>query len=62
MVNLDRAGLEIGAMVHDSMLVSVAEKEVRTRALQIRNIMEIKLGGVKMTVSVKIGKTWGDCR
>lgn len=61
MVELDRAGLQVDAMVHDSVLLSVPESEVSERIKQIRHIMEINLNGLKLTVSVKVGHTWGDC-
>ena len=61
MVELDRAGFQIDAMVHDSVLLSVPENEVSDWIRQIRSIMEIDLNGLKLTVSVKAGRTWGGC-
>ncbi len=61
MVDLDRAGFQIDTMVHDSVLLSVPEQEAGDRVRQIRSIMEVELNGLKLTVSIKTGRTWGDC-
>ncbi len=61
MVKLDRAGLQLDLMIHDSVLLSVPEQEADERVREIRSIMEIELNGLRLTVSIKVGRTWGDC-
>lgn len=62
MLKLHEAGFQIDTMVHDSVLVSVFETDVVKAVEQIRNIMEVELKGLRLTVSIKVGKSWGDCK
>jgi len=62
MLNLHNAGWQIDAMLHDGFLISVPENSVEESIAKIRAIMEMELNGVRLTVSFKIGKSWGDCK
>lgn len=62
MLKLHQANLEINAMVHDSFLISVPSETVQESIVQIREIMEMEINGLKFTISFKIGNTWGDCK
>ncbi len=62
MLNLHNAGWQIDAMLHDGFLISVPEDSVEESIIKIRGIMEMELNGVKLTVSFKVGKSWGECK
>ena len=62
MLNLHRMGFEIHAMLHDGFLISVPDDEVDYDVSKIKAAMEMKLNGLKLTVSIKVGKSWGDCK
>lgn len=61
MVNLDRAGFVINTMLHDGLLFTVSDEEVDQSIGRIRGIMETSINGLKLPVSIKTGKTWGEC-
>ncbi len=62
MLNLHSMGFEIHAMLHDGFLISVPADKVECEISRIKACMEMNLNGLKLTVTTKIGKTWGDCK
>jgi DNA polymerase I len=62
MVKLHNAGWQIDAMLHDGFLISVPCDAVEESIARIKEVIEIDLNGLKLTVSCKVGMSWGDCK
>ena len=62
MLRLHRAGWQIDAMLHDGFLLSVDRDTVEESIPHLRELMEMDLEGVRLTVSFKVGESWGDCK
>lgn len=62
MLRLHRAGWQINAMLHDGFLLSVQRDAVEESIPRLRELMEMDLEGVRLTVTFKVGESWGDCR
>jgi len=61
MVKLHNDGFKIDTMIHDSILMTIPDGEIKESAKRIKEIMEIEIEGMRFPVSIKIGKTWGEC-
>jgi DNA polymerase I len=62
MLKLYNANLQIDAMLHDGFVLSVLSDMSEQSIAKIREIMEFELNYVKLTVTIKCGKSWGDCK
>jgi DNA polymerase-1 len=62
MLKLHRANWQIDAMLHDGFLTSVPKGTVDASIAHLRNLMEMDLEGVRLTVTYKVGESWGDCK
>lgn len=61
LVNLRAKGYLIDTMLHDGILITVPDGEVRQSLSHIKEIMETEIEGMKFTVTLKTGKTWSEC-
>ena len=61
LVNLHSKGFKIDLMLHDGILITVPDDQLEKAKDQVKEIMEIKLEGMRLPVSIKTGKRWSDC-
>lgn len=61
MVKLYQAGFVMNIQLHDGLLFTVPDSELEVSKASIRAIMETKINGLEFPVTIKTGKTWGEC-
>jgi DNA polymerase-1 len=61
MAKLHQAGFVMNTQLHDAILFTVPDSELEVSKVKIRAIMETEINGLKFPVTVKVGKTWGEC-
>ena len=62
LVRLHEEGFAISTTVHDSVLLTIPDDKIEQSISRVRVIMEIELEGLKLPVTCRTGKTWGECK
>jgi len=63
LVKLYKSGFAVNTTLHDSVVITVPNEEVKNSIQQVKSIMQsIEVEEITFPVSCKTGKIWGDCQ